>query len=312
MEMEGESNQSGDFKCRKLQTQRGVMETSRVSNLRSSASMRQMTPEEAIDIVRDRYPFEGYMDTPRGAYLNISMTVLRNMEPGGQILDFGSGPCDKTSVLQTLGFECSAYDDLQDHWHKINGNRQKIIAFTKECGIDFKLADGSALPFQKNHFDMLMMHDVLEHLHDSPRDLLNDLLELVKPEGLFFATVPNAANIRKRISVLVGKTNMPDFSYYYWHPDPWRGHVREYVREDLVMLCGHLDLEVIELRGCHHMLQRLHPVAQPPYLAMTRIFPSLRDTWSLVARKRKGWAKKGTLNPEELIRILGSHTPYVY
>jgi hypothetical protein len=34
------------------------------------------------------------------------------------------------------------------------------------------------LPFDKCSFDMIMLHDVLEHLHDSPRDLLNDLFEL--------------------------------------------------------------------------------------------------------------------------------------
>ena len=58
---------------------------------------------------------------------------------------------------------------------------------------------------------MVMSHDVLEHLHHSPRDLLNDLCELIKPNALLFITVPNAVNIRKRIDVLRGKTNLPDY-----------------------------------------------------------------------------------------------------
>src|SRR4030042_560440 len=99
-----------------------------------------MTPEEAIKLVKEAFPFEGYMESAGDAYL----------------------------------------------------------------GIDFKLSNNGYILFEKSSFDMLMMHDVLEHLHDSPRDLLNDLLELVKPEGYLFITVPNAVNIKKRISVLFG------------------------------------------------------------------------------------------------------------
>lgn len=245
-----------------------------------------MTPEEAIQLVRERFPFEGYGENSKDAYLNVSKTVLRYLSPGNKILDFGSGPCDRTAILQTLGFKCSAYDDLQDPWHKIEGNREAIFAFTKEFGIDFRLASNDTLPFGKQYFDMLMMHDVLEHLHDSPRNLLNDLLELVKPKGFFFATVPNAVNIRKRIYVLFGKTNLARFDSYYWHPNPWRGHIREYVRDDLVKLCKYLNLEIIELRACHHMLEKVPSITRPVYLAMTKLFTGWRDSWLLVAKKR--------------------------
>ena len=63
-----------------------------------------------------------------------------------------------------------------------------------------------------------MRHDGLEHLHDSLRDLLIELLGLVRPEGCFFATVPKAVNVRKRIHVMFGKTNLPSFQQYYWYP----------------------------------------------------------------------------------------------
>jgi SAM-dependent methyltransferase len=271
-----------------------------------------MTPAEAIEVVQQRFPFEGYVSPAETAHLNIARTVLRHLEPGGRILDFGSGPCDKTAVLQALGYKCSAYDDLQDDWHKIDGNRQQIFTFAKEFGIDFKLAGNGPLPFQKDAFDMLMMHDVLEHLHDSPRDLLNDLLGLVRPEGLFFTTVPSAVNIRKRIRVVLGKTNLPDFDYYYWYPGSWRGHVREYTREDLNKLAEHLNLEIIELRGCHHMLQRLSGISRPFYLALTRVFSDWCDSWMLVAKKRPNWAPNKAPPDEELHKIIGKYTRYQY
>jgi SAM-dependent methyltransferase len=166
------------------------------------------------------------------------------------------------------------------------------------------------LPFNKNSFDMIMLHDVIEHLHDSPRDLLNDLLELAKPNGLLFVTVPNAVNIRKRIDVLVGKSNLPRFEGYYWCPGPWRGHVREYVRNDLVLLADYLNLEVLELRGCDHMLEKLPSRIRPVYHFVTNYFPGWKDSWLLVARKMQGWSVKKTPAKSELCRIFGESTSY--
>ena len=39
---------------------------------------------------------------------------------------------------------------------------------TLQVGIDFKLVTDNSLPFERNQFDMIMLNDVLEHLHDSP------------------------------------------------------------------------------------------------------------------------------------------------
>jgi len=270
-----------------------------------------MTTQEAIQLTIKQFPFEGYMTsggTVKESYLNIANTVLHYLQPGSRILDFGCGPCDKTAILQFLGFECSAYDDLQDDWHKIQGNREKITSFARECGIDFKLAIGCELPFEKNSFDMIMLHDVLEHLHDSPRDLLNDLIELIKPEGLLFVTVPNAVNIRKRIDVMFGRTNLPLFESYYWYPGAWRGHVREYVKNDLVKLSEYLNLEELEIISCDHMLSKLPASIRPGYVLVTSIFRGWKDSWLLVARKRQGWSVKKTLLQNELTKILGKST----
>jgi SAM-dependent methyltransferase len=274
-----------------------------------------MTIDEAVRRVVGEFPFRGYMTpgkTVKGAYWNIADVALRHLQPGAAILDVGSGPCDKTAILQFLGFHCSAYDDLQDEWHRIPGNREKILSFANKCGIHFKQANGEMLPFEKSSFDMIMLHDVLEHLHDSPRNMLIDLLELAKPEGLLFVTVPNAVNIRKRIDVLFGRTNLPAFEGYYWYPGPWRGHVREYVKDDLVRLSEYLNLEVLELRGCDHMLEKLPSISRPVYLLVTSVLQGWKDSWLLVARKRQGWSAKKTLPQKELAGILAKSTSYDY
>jgi len=271
--------------------------------------------EKAIERTIERFPFEGYMSTatePRSAHMNIANVVLGHLEAGATIFDFGCGPCDKTAILQLLGYRCSGFDPLEDNWHTLPGNRENILRFADECGIDFRLADGGDLPFERESFDMVMMNDVLEHLHDSPRDLLNDLLELCKPEGLLLVTVPNAVNVRKRLDVLFGRTNLPRFDGYYWYPGCWKGHVREYVRDDLVKLAGFLDLEILELRGCDHMLEKLPKAAIPIYLLATKFLDGLKDSWMLLARKRPNWKARKAIPADELNDVLGKSTSFQY
>jgi len=271
-----------------------------------------MDIKRAIETVHNQFPFEGYVNFENGAYTHIANTVLAHLKPGSTILDFGCGPCDKTAVLQTLGFKCTGYDDLQDDWHRFGDNRRKIINFARGLGIDLRLADSDKFPFDGLSFDMLMMHDVLEHLHDSPRELLNDLLQFLKPGGLFFATVPNAVNIRKRVFVLFGKSNYQSFDLYYWYPGPWRGHVREYVRGDLVGLSKHLSLETVELNTADYMLPKVPPSFRPLYVFITNIFRGWKDTWYIVAKKKHGWEPRKTISEEQIRRIKGKYTSYRY
>ncbi len=261
---------------------------------------------ETVQRVSTRFPIEGYMTSIKagGSYSTVATTVLKYLEPGSSILDFGSGPCDKTAILQELGFKCSACDDLEEDWHKAPGQRERILGFVKETGIDFRAPDRAGIPFDKEQFDMVMLHDVLEHIHDTPRELLNDLLELTKPEGLLFITVPNQVNIKKRIEVLFGRTNLTAYETFYWSQIPWRGHVREYVRDDLVKLASYLGLDVLELRGVDHMLQKIPGSVRAPYLALTSIFDGWKDSWLMVARKPKGWAPRRTLTGKEAKAIL--------
>ena len=153
---------------------------------------------------------------------------------------------------------------------------------------------------------MVMAHDILEHLHDSPREVLNNLIELVRDGGYVFVTVPNAANIRKRIDLLRGRTNYSDFRSFYWMPAPWRGHIREYVRDDLTQLCLYAGLTPRELRSCHHMTEkkRFPWIVRWAYEAATNLFPGWRDTWLLVAQKPANWKRDpNPPSPEELATI---------
>ena len=208
--------------------------------------------------------------------------------------------------MQVLGFECTGYDDLSDEWHKSPANRKKILDFINGLGMTLDEAKDGDFSYEKETFDMFMTHDVMEHMHDSPKDILIAGLEAVKPEGYLYITVPNAVNIKKRINVMRGITNHPPYDQYYWYPKPWRGHVREYSRQDLVSLTEYLDCDIVELRAIHHMMEKVPAGFVGLYKLVTTIFPDWRDTWQLVAKKRKNWNPKRALTPKELQVLMGS------
>lgn len=262
-----------------------------------------MNTDEAIEEVRKRFPFEGYIaEDDLAPYHTVGSVIEKHLKPGDTLFDLGSGPCDKTAIAQFLGIQCTAIDDLNDDWHKRDDNVKRIEAFARESGIDFSR---EFVPPAADTYDMVMLNDVLEHIHDSPRELMNHLVSGLKPGGLVFISVPNLANIRKRIDLLRGRTNLPRFDLYYWYKGPWRGPQREYVRGDLTSLAEYLGLEIVELYTVHHMLKNLRNSLHPLYKAVTGVFPDWRDTWVLIARKPETWEPRLELDDAEFARIYG-------
>lgn len=269
-----------------------------------------MTPEQALREARDAFPFPGYFDyggQPASDYLAIAETVGRVLAPGSTILDFGCGPCDKAAVLARMGYRCSGLDDLNDAWHRRDDNHDKIHRYAEDFGVEL-VDSGDLAAFDGRQFDMVMSHAVLEHLHDSPRQIFEHLVSLLRPGGLVYVSVPNAGNLRKRIAVARGRTNHAPFGDYYWYPGSWRGHVREYVKGDLEVFADALNLDVVELGGCDHMLGSLssNRLVQKTWALATAKLDSLKDSVYLVASKPEHWEPKAP--PSTVENFLKPHS----
>jgi SAM-dependent methyltransferase len=272
-----------------------------------------MSLADAVQHASERLPIHGFVK-PEWAttyaarhlpsYEHIAQTVQRYLPPGARVLDFGAGMCDKTAIVSLLGYRCTAYDDFKTAMARDEPYRNAVLAFAKSVGIEVSVAEGGPVPFAPATFDMVMTHHTLEHLHDSPREVLNDLVEVLKPGGLLFVTVPSAVNIRKRVDVLFGRTNLPRFDAFYWYPGPWRGHIREYTAGDLRLLARYLGMEQLELHGTHDFLSVVPRRLRPLYLAVTAVFPGWRDSWCLVARKPADWKPRREVPQDILDPIL--------
>ena len=267
--------------------------------------------QNCVQQVASEFPFPGYMEARRHAYHSIGMNCIRFLAPGARILDYGAGPCDSAAVLARLGFRCTAIDDLRDDWHDIGTNRERIQNFAASAGVELFVADHVPKEMSKEGFDMVMLHDVIEHFPDSPHELLVQLIGLLKPGGYLYISVPNAVNLRKRLLVLSGRTNYPRFAAYYWSGKLWRGHKREYVKQDLELLCTYLGLQSVLLRGEHHRLDALPRWSQGLYRFTVGRIDSFRETLSLIGQKGWEW-KRGEITAEELRQIRRRETPYNY
>ncbi len=265
--------------------------------------------EESWQIVLDKFPFENYINTARkSGYFDMVKKVAKWSGTNVDVLDFGAGPCDKTALFALAGMNVTAFDTLEDTWHKAENNREKILQFAKDIGINYVMPTAdNPLPFMDKKFDVIMSHDVLEHFHSSPRVILNKLITCLKPGGILAITVPNAANLRKRLHLLMGKTNYNRYDYFYWYPGFWNGHVREYVKDDLVQMNNFIGMELIELSSYHLQLDVLPGILRAPYKFMTNFMPGVRDSWMLVTKKPDDWVEHLTPTQEQIDKALGWH-----
>ena len=63
---------------------------------------RTISVEDAKKKLQEKFPVHGYMDRALKTTINIANTIKKYIALGSKILDFGSGPCDKTVFL----FKC--------------------------------------------------------------------------------------------------------------------------------------------------------------------------------------------------------------
>ena len=186
--------------------------------------------------------------------------VCRLYQKGGMLVDLGGGISAHNGVLAQLGMKVHVVDMLTDYWNhrdwlpggaasaKINHEFELL----ESCGVQFIQAEITTYDFTK-HFtedslDFVTSFHCVEHLHQSPKIPLESAMRALKPGGTLLIEVPNAANLRKRLALLMGRSNYEPYKWFY-NNVPWLGHVREYTTGDLRQLAGYLGAEEYRIYG---------------------------------------------------------------
>lgn len=66
----------------------------------------------------------------------------------------------------------------------------QALGYTRQRGVErLVCGDSQSLPFASNGFDIVTAFDLIEHV-DRDQDLVNEVLRVLRPGGVFIATVP--------------------------------------------------------------------------------------------------------------------------
>ena len=151
----------------------------------------------------------------------------------GKVLDLGCGDGDYSKRLKDLGFDVLSAD-----------LDKKRFRYADE--IDFRHCDiTKEMPFPDDHFDYVLLLEVVEHLRN-PYEVMQEINRVLKKEGKLILSTPNILNLKSRFRFLfegayqhfreppMEQVDNPKEVIFNLHIAPWRYHELEY----LLSSCG--------------------------------------------------------------------------
>lgn len=159
-----------------------------IQNFKSTFNnnMQAISYEDYIKVEQDSEDMYLYKhDTKEGYRFHLSNQVIINMivELGikGKALDIG---CH-------TGYHTEQLKDLVGYAVGIDVN-DKLLAIAQKYGRSYcQRGDMHKLEFEDNAFDLVFMHEVLEHAYDIDK-VINEVYRVLKPNGFFIYSVPCA------------------------------------------------------------------------------------------------------------------------
>lgn len=142
------------------------------------------------------------------------------------------GPTEGCHILE-VGSDNGVFSYLfrqrGGEWKSAELDGRSFRAIQELVGTDvYRLKDGAPLPFEDDEFDIVLIVDIIEHLHDD-LGFIREVHRILKPDGSLIVNAPNVktGSLLSRFREMVGLT------------EDSHGHVRPgYTREQLETLLG--------------------------------------------------------------------------
>ncbi len=144
----------------------------------------------------------------------------------GRILEDGCGVGEYLAHLQPLAQQAVGLDFEFEHAQAARSKASEVICSACE-----------QLPFEDNYFDVVLSHEVLEHVDDD-RQAIREVLRVLKPGGRLILFVPNRAYPFETHGIYwKGEYRFGNKLFVNYLPRKWRDklapHVRVYTKSDL-------------------------------------------------------------------------------
>lgn len=183
--------------------------------------------------------------------LTFEVSLVADRVPkGGRVCDVGGGWGSFALGCAASGFKTTLVDDFRDRGFFDAATMSAMRALYEEYGVEVVARDvvHEGLDFPEHSLDAVTLFDTIEHWHGSPKRALHDAMRALRPGGLLIIATPNCVNLRKRLTVPLGRGKWSLFSEWY-EPEVFRGHVREPDVEDLRSIAKDLGLRDVQVIG---------------------------------------------------------------
>jgi 2-polyprenyl-3-methyl-5-hydroxy-6-metoxy-1,4-benzoquinol methylase len=169
--------------------------------------------------------------------LALEIAEKSGLSDGAHVLDFGSGVGLAALSFMEVGFDVTAVEESK-----------KYVAGHKSLGLRSFPSIDQARQYSDT-FDLVVMKDVLEHV-SAPRQVLESVVNCVRPGGYFYIRVPNT------------------HAYKFVPSVDTRSHVNHFTPKTLTKLLAHSELYKVDFIGVYDVSSRVgrlyHALFWPP------------------------------------------------
>jgi SAM-dependent methyltransferase len=196
-----------------------------------------LTEEKAIRLGHPSYVW-GFGQARRLALIR-RYVVLE----GRAILDVGCG----------VGAYVGAFGRYSDEVHGIDIDPEKVVEARQATSARLAVASTEALPYADGRFDVVLSHEVIEHVTDDRRAVA-EAVRVLRPGGRLVIFCPNRLYpFETHGAYWQGTYHFGNIPLVNYLPDRWRDrfcpHVRAYMGRDLRALLAGLPVRVVAHRG---------------------------------------------------------------
>lgn len=153
--------------------------------------------------------------------------MVRELDLGGDVLDFGAGKGRLAERLRVLG--CFDSVTCLDLMHRPEGMHEEVAWHA--CDLN----DPTCLPGES--FDAIISAEVIEHL-ENPRGVAREWFRLLRPGGWLLFSTPNNESIRSLLA-LIGRGHFQAFG-----EASYPAHITALVRKDIERIASEAGFEL--------------------------------------------------------------------
>lgn len=160
----------------------------------------------------------------------------------GQLLEIGSSPYFASLLLRRFTKYQLTYTNYFGPTFSAQDEQAIITAQGERIAFPFHNinVETEPLPFAEDHFDIVLLCEVLEHFTNDPLYALLNIKRVLKPGGYLILSTPNVARLANVARILAGQNIYDPYSGY----GPYGRHNREYNLDDLNKLLTHAGFTI--------------------------------------------------------------------